>query len=191
MKRESIRNHLRPYSISNRRATTINHAFASAIAQNDDYDDEKISEALTYLGQDPDTDLICVYCDKNPAETWDHVFGLVRDKKYFGYGHTIGNLLPCCKECNSKKGNQDWRQFISKIIIDETKRLAKIKQLQSYFDHYLKPRFGQDEISNLCPDEMKEFQEVKKNIFLLMARADEIAEDIRKKVKRAVYLHAH
>ncbi len=82
MKRESIRSHLLPYSIFNRRATTINHAFASAIAQNDDYDDEKISEALTFLGQDPDKDLICVYCDERIAETWDHVFGFARARAY-------------------------------------------------------------------------------------------------------------
>ena len=190
MKRESIRSHLRPYSILNRRATTINHAFASAIAQYDDYDDEKISEALTFLGQDPNKDLICVYCDERIAETWDHVYGLVKNKKYFGYGHTLGNLLPCCKECNSKKGNQEWRRFISKIISDETARKAKIKQLQSYFDQYLKPRLGQDEINYLCPDEMKEFLEVKKNILLLMAKADEIAEDIRQKVMRTDYARA-
>jgi hypothetical protein len=36
MKRESIRNHLRPYSILGRRRITINHAFASAIAPYDE-----------------------------------------------------------------------------------------------------------------------------------------------------------
>ena len=96
----SVEKHLQPYVILSRRRTTINHAFASAIAP---FDDGRIREAVETLGQDPDADLRCAYCDKQ-AETWDHVFATVRDSRFSGHGHRLGNLLPCCKACNSAKG---------------------------------------------------------------------------------------
>lgn len=54
LKRESIKNHLRPYSICSRRVTSINHAFASATAINDVYDDELVRQAIVDLGQNPE-----------------------------------------------------------------------------------------------------------------------------------------
>jgi len=70
MKKESIKAHLAQYSIVRKRKTTIHHAFASAIAPVDVYDEEKLRTALGLLGQDAD-DLKCVYCG-GPAHTWDH-----------------------------------------------------------------------------------------------------------------------
>ena len=111
MKKDSIKRHLSPYSIFKKRATTINHAFASALAEYEEYNESRVTDAIRALGQDPDSHLDCVYCDK-PAETWDHVFGLVIAKEYSGYGHVLGNLVPCCKDCNSKKGNKNWKDFL-------------------------------------------------------------------------------
>ena len=122
MKLDSIREALRPYSILRERQTTIAHAFASAIALSDEYDSERVAQALRSLGQDPDGDLMCVYCEKAPAKTWDHVYGLVRNKQYSGFGHVLGNLVPCCMNCNESKGNRDWSQFL-KTRIHEEKRL--------------------------------------------------------------------
>lgn len=73
MKIESIKTHLRPYSIFGKRKTTINHTFASAIAPNDSYDINLLKKAIVLLGQNPEKDLKCVYCDK-PAKTWDHAW---------------------------------------------------------------------------------------------------------------------
>lgn len=111
MDKRSIRNHLKPYSIFQKRRTTINHAFASALAPYDIYDEQIIDKALKVLGQDPNGYLYCVYCGSK-AQTWDHLVGLVKDAQLRGYGHQIGNLVPCCRDCNSKKGSKDWRQFI-------------------------------------------------------------------------------
>lgn len=183
MKRDSIRAHLRPYSIYGRRVTTIHHAFASAIAPSDIYDDALIVEALRTLGQDPDQDLVCVYCDRNPAETWDHVFGLVTDKRYSGYGHTIGNLLPCCRSCNSSKGNRHWQTFLRARITDDTLYNAKVKQLRAFFERYQQPALDQSMIEQLCPDEMQELQAVKQRILELMKEADRIADNIRRNVQ--------
>jgi hypothetical protein len=146
MKRDSIRAHLRPYSIYSRRVTTINHAFASAIAPSDVYDEALIIQALRALGQDPNQDLRCVYCDRNPAETWDHVFGLVMDKRYSGYGHAIGNLLPCCRSCNSSKGNRHWKIFLRTIISDDTLYNARVEQLSAFFGRYQQPPLDQTTI---------------------------------------------
>lgn len=102
MRKTSLKGHLKPYSIFNKRRTTINHAFASALAPNDQYDETVIDDALRVLGQNPDDDLECVYCGRE-AETWDHLIGLVKNSQLRGYGHQIGNLIPCCRSCNSKK----------------------------------------------------------------------------------------
>jgi hypothetical protein len=180
MKRDSLRNHLRPYSILLRRKTTINHAFASAIALNDEYNDRLVSEALEALGQDPSADLVCAYCGENLAETWDHVFGLVKGQRYSGFGHTIGNMLPCCKPCNSSKGSKTWRQFVELRISDRDNREAKITQLDKYFGRYLaSAAFGQDQIEALCSEEMRELQDAKDQIIFLMEKADKIAAEIR------------
>lgn len=91
MKKHSIKSHLAPYSILQKRKTTINHAFASAIAPVDEYDEAKLVAAILLLGQDPASDLTCVYCDLH-ATTWDHLVGLVENAELRGYGHQIGNL---------------------------------------------------------------------------------------------------
>lgn len=100
MRYPTVRNHLKPYVMVSRRKTTINHAFAAAIAPSDDYDVQRVRQALALLGQDPDQDLRCAYCGAT-AQTWDHVFATVKDSRFSGYGHRLGNLLPCCKFCNS------------------------------------------------------------------------------------------
>lgn len=46
MKKDSIRSHLKNYSIFKKRHTTINHAFASALSVPDDYSDEQTEKAV-------------------------------------------------------------------------------------------------------------------------------------------------
>jgi len=57
MKKEDIKKHLSGYSIYSKRKTTINHAFASAIAPIDVYDEIRMKDALSYLGQNPNGNL--------------------------------------------------------------------------------------------------------------------------------------
>ena len=178
MKIQTIKSHLQPYSISKKRKTTINHAFASAIAPIDIYkeNEKRIIEAMMFLGQDTEN-LKCVYCDR-PAKTWDHVVGLVKNSDFSGSGHVIGNLLPCCKKCNSKKGNQNWKDFLNKKKDANTKK--KIKILERYFKKYSFP----NELENRFPSEMRRFKSIKKKILKLMEEADEIAEKIKRKSKK-------
>jgi hypothetical protein len=77
VRKKDIKRHLQDYSIYGKRKTTINHAFASALSVADEYDEYKIDTALLSIGQDPNNDLLCVYCDK-PAETWDHIMAVVK-----------------------------------------------------------------------------------------------------------------
>jgi 5-methylcytosine-specific restriction endonuclease McrA len=135
MRYKDIRRYLKPYSLVASRTTTINHAFAASIAPSDSYDEDRVRTALIALGQNPDADLVCAYCGAE-AETWDHVHATVRDKKFSGYGHRIGNLLPCCKPCNSKKGNKEWRVFLSELRIPEPLRRERENRIDAYLNSY-------------------------------------------------------
>ena len=116
----------------------MNHAFASAIAPVDKYDEKLVSDALSFLGQDPDSDLECVYC-QGVAETWDHLVGLVKKGQLRGYGHQIGNLVPCCRECNSSKGGKEFRVFIEQSPRIKVDRKALIGDLEGYLKRLAKP----------------------------------------------------
>ncbi len=175
MKKENIKQYLSIYSIYNKRRTTINHAFASSIAPIDSYDDIKVSEAISYLGQSPNTVLKCVYCE-DEAQTWDHLVSLVKNHELRGYGHQIGNLVPCCKECNSKKGSKDYEIFIQEHNNIRKNKEDLIKLLNSYQERYAtKLDFENLKLSQ----EYKDFILIKEEIFKLMENADLIAKKIR------------
>jgi 5-methylcytosine-specific restriction endonuclease McrA len=176
MRYTDIKRHLKPYGIVASRKTTINGAFAAAIAPCDSFEDSRVREAISALNQNPDTELLCVYCGAS-AETWDHVFAIVKDSKFSGYGHRLGNLLPCCKPCNSKKGNKDWRQFLlslpSQSSDDQAKRSAVIEA-------YLKKYIVHDPLPER-DTEYLELEKLKTEIIKLMSQADDLAQKIRGK----------
>ena len=176
MKKEDIKRHLKDYSIYQKRKTTINHAFASALSVSDEYVASKIDEGLRILGQDPQADLMCAYCDK-PAETWDHIIAIVENGKFSGYGHRINILIPC-KSCNSMKGNKSWDSFIANSRTDSSNRIDRIT-------NYI----GQDDIQINdfmelhCKKELEEFDSIKQNILSLLQKADDKAAEIRQKIR--------
>lgn len=174
MKYQDIRRYLRPYSMYASRATTMNHAFASSIAPCDEFDDLRVRSAITALGQDPDSGLRCAYCGAE-AETWDHVRATVREKKFSGHGHRIGNLLPCCKTCNSRKGNKDWRAFLHAMPAD-TQRSEREARIDYYIATYSQP----DPIPEHLP-EYRELQDLLRQVLALLKRADELASIVRSK----------
>ena len=180
MKKEDIKRHLNTYSIYNKRRTTINHAFASAIAPSDNYDEKKISEALEFLGQNPDEDLKCVFCS-DEAGTWDHLVGLVKNGELRGFGHQIGNLVPCCKKCNSKKGSKEFDKFIKeydKIFFDKDELIKLLSEYQKEFAKEINLEL----LKEKTHIEYQEFLELKKKIFELMEKADSIAEKLRENI---------
>ncbi|WP_123053474.1 HNH endonuclease [Clostridium sp. JN-1] len=177
--KESIKEHLKPYSIFGKRKTTINHAFASALASYDEYDNKKVSDAIKILGQDPNNQLKCVYCDK-PAQTWDHVLSLVKKGEFSGYGHQIGNLLPCCKECNSAKGNKPWEVYLDKLIKEPKILSEKKEKIRKYISNNTINTLQYIEKQE---DKLNEYKNIKEEILNLMKKADKIAGEIRKAVE--------
>lgn len=180
MKKKDIKRHLKDYSIFSNRSSTINHAFASALSIADDFDDKKIIMALKLLGQDPDKDLLCAYCD-NPAETWDHIKAVVSEGSFSGHGHQINNLIPCCKKCNSAKGNKEWNVFLKFKQLDTHERIDRIT---NYINHnYI------DAKNLLQTDCFKydliEFNKIKEQIFELLKKGDQKAKVIRDKIRQA------
>lgn len=155
------------------RKTTINHAFAAAIAPCDEFVESRVREAIVCLGQDPDSDLLCVYCGA-AAETWDHAFAIVQDSTFSGYGHRLGNLLPCCKPCNSKKGNKNWKQYLQSLNLQTAEQNERIAIIDGYLRKFLAP----DAILEHLP-EYQELRRIKEKIINLMSEADDIAMKIR------------
>lgn len=180
MKKESIKAHLKQYSIHGRRRTTLNHAFASAIAPNDRYEEGSIEAALEFLGQSPNSELSCVFCGKE-AETWDHLVGLVKKGDLRGLGHQIGNLVPCCKKCNSEKGGKDLALFVDQSSRIRGDRAILVKKLTDYMAKFAKP-IDLSLLKETQPDAWARYQDLKATIFDLMHEADQVAAVLRNHV---------
>ncbi len=175
MRYKDIRRFLKPYSMVASRTTTISHAFAASIAPSDTFDDQKVRMALTALGQDPDAELECAYCGVL-AETWDHVHATVQGKKFSGYGLRVGNLLPCCKPCNSRKGNKNWQTFLHSLPISEAVRSERESRIVTYLTEY--------GVKDTVPEHLPEYeqlQELRRQVLQLFREADELASIVRKK----------
>lgn len=182
MKKESITSHLKDYSIYQKRRTTINHAFAAALSPADLYDAARVSAALRLLDHDPDRDLPCIYCDK-PGQTWDHVTSTVSNGKFSGVGHQIGNLVPCCKACNSSKGSKNWVVYIDSLGLDQATRDHKVKMITAYIDQNVinvAERLEQDYSA-----ELQELEMIKQQIYQLMKSADVISTSVRRKLSQS------
>ncbi|HVV70377.1 MAG TPA: hypothetical protein VHI52_02590 [Verrucomicrobiae bacterium] len=177
MRYTSIKDHLKVYSIVAKRTTTINHAFAAAVAPHDEFDDGRVREAMRVLGQDPDGEILCAYCG-GTAETWDHVRATVAKKEFSGHGHRLGNLLPCCKACNSKKGNKDWQAYLGQMKLTEAVRAERVERIAGYLEKY-----GVVDAVLEASEEYRELVKLREEILERFKRADELAEKIRKKAQ--------
>lgn len=173
MRLRSIGNHLRPYVMVARRRTTINHAFAAAVAPSDNYDEERLREAVRILGLDPDHDLACAYCGAL-AETWDHVFATVRQSRFSGHGHTLGNLLPCCKPCNSRKGNKPWDAHLNSLGLEPAQRASRAEAISKYLETYA----VYDSVVMDTPD-IQRLEEIRKQVLSLLEEGDRVARRVR------------
>lgn len=171
MKPDSIRKHLAPYGISAKRETTIRHAFASAIAPLELYDEARVREALIGLGQRDLDNLVCTYCDR-PATSWDHLEALVAKKKASGFGHTLGNLVPACEQHNSKRGNRRWDVWAAERGVPE-ERIDAIRTHQA--------RYSTSATSlALTPAQAQRLEAIQQQILYLMKEADMVVAAARK-----------
>ena len=141
------------------------------------FDERRVADALRILGETNTDALECVYCGKN-AQTWDHVYPLVSGGEMSGYGHTLGNLVPSCRDCNSEKGSQDWRAWL-----ESTKApMSRIEAMEGYLAAYPPRRETLAELEELCPELVREFQEKRAAVLSLLGEADRVAQHIREKV---------
>ncbi|MGE2737347.1 HNH endonuclease [Mycolicibacterium vaccae] len=156
------------------RGSTINHAFASALATADVYDEQKLSEALARLGQSGTEPLICVYCEA-PGTTIDHLNGLVVNSSYTGHGHVIGNLVPCCNSCNQRKGKTPWRDWARTVGTppDQVARIADYESLAP-------PTVSQEDLKQLYPDLMEAYDRLRLLTRDMLKAADHLAREIQR-----------
>ena len=180
MKIESIKKHLSPYSIYQKRHTTIAHAFASALAPVDGYDEARLLKALKAFGQEDEDDIRCVYCER-PAQTWDHLVCLVKKGELNGYGHQIGNLVPSCKDCNSSKGAKDFRVFVAGLhSLSDAQKKRLLSRLENH-QQLAKPFKAGDSPADI-QKKLDQLKALKSQIFELMKQADVIASEIKEVV---------
>lgn len=173
---KSIRSHLAPYSIFSKRRTTIAHAFASALAPGEEFDTEKVEAALNALGQKNLQLLTCIYCGKL-AQTWDHLENLVRDGKLNGYGHQIGNLVPCCRDCNSEKGGKPFRNYVNTLKLSPTEQTDLIARLEQHLS--LATPIDTSSMDIEGKNALDQFNAIQAQMLRLMEEADKLAQIIR------------
>lgn len=66
----------------------------------------------------------CVYCNAETELLIEHAIPINKEK--LGE-HRLGNLVPSCKLCNSKKGGSDFREFLGE-------KIEHIKKIEEYMD---------------------------------------------------------
>jgi len=125
------------------------------------------------LGMDPESDLRCAYCF-DEAETWDHIFATVRNSRFSGHGHRLGNLLPCCKSCNSKKGNKPWHVHLSALSMTSEEREARTKAINNYISKY-----GVDDARVTGSADHDRLDAIRLQVLELLSEGDRLAAKIR------------
>jgi len=178
VKASSIKKYLRPSTVMGRKSTFAN-AFASALAPHDVYVPAEVADAMRDLGQDPDAELLCVYCGAEAA-TWDHVFNRVIKGDFSGHGHRVRNLVPCCRTCNESKGQKPWREFFE--TRNPTDKEERIRRVEQFLDSTAAQPMGTEAMRHKAGEELVRFLEIRSQVFDLMAEADRLAAIIRQKV---------
>ncbi|NBS70899.1 HNH endonuclease [bacterium] len=156
------------------RTSTISHAFASALAISDPYDESALAESLKILGQSTKEPLRCVFCT-SPARTIDHLNGLVEKSRFTGHGHVIGNLVPCCEPCNTSKGSKPWRTFAKAVGTPD----EQIERIAAY--EALAPTpMSEDDLRALYPDLMEAYARMRSLCHEMLRTTDNLAAEIQR-----------
>lgn len=187
----TIGKYLRPQNVSCR-TSTISAQFASALSRNDDFaDKEAIRNALKQLGVDADSEQVCFYCDA-VSTGWDHLNPTTHGKEPSGYGHVLGNLVPCCPTCNSSKGGRHWTPFIRSQVVENALRLRyptettdeldqRIRKKEESISVYEKlVRRNESEPNPQAEELVQQIKAARDRINLELQRADELLVQLRK-----------
>lgn len=169
---------MKKVSIAGERGSSINNAFASALAMVSAFDEEAINKALEKLDQSPTEPLRCVYCG-DPATDADHLIGLVKATRYTGHGQVIGNLVPSCGPCNQRKGNKPWRDWAESEGVSK-ERIARIAEYESLAP----PAVSEEHLKELYPDLMEAYEKLKNLCKDVMRAADNLANEVQRLEKK-------
>lgn len=104
------------------RISTLRRSMACTLLNRDACTPEQEQEWMKFF---PDNK--CAYCGQE-ATHLDHLHPMVRNNEPTGYGTDPGNLVPCCKKCNTPKGNMDWEDFIHSSNCEHTVKPNKTIQ---------------------------------------------------------------
>ena len=88
------------------RISTLRRSMACTLMNRDACTPEQEQVWLSFFPDDK-----CAYCGQE-ATHLDHLHPMIRDNEPTGYGTDPGNLVPCCKKCNTPKSNMDWVEFM-------------------------------------------------------------------------------
>jgi hypothetical protein len=165
---------MRKIRIKSERGSSVNNAFASALAMFSSVSDDAINEALKVLGQPPTGPLVCVYCGE-PEQEIDHLNGLVEATRYTGNGQVIGNLVPACGDCNGRKGKKAWKKW----AVDEGISPDQIKRIEDY-QSLAPPAVSEERLKELYPDLMAAYEKLRILCQDVFSAADHLADEIQR-----------
>ena len=104
------------------RISTLRRSMACTLLNRDACTPEQEKEWLKFF---PDNK--CAYCGQE-ATHLDHLHPMIRDNEPTGYGTDPGNLVPCCKKCNTPKSNMEWEDFMRSSKCEHTAKPNKTLQ---------------------------------------------------------------
>lgn len=125
------------------RTSSMTNAFYNGILPVVKHSKEEEKKLKALLNYDDTKGWQCIYCGK-PANTFDHLNSLIKDKQPTGYFSEPGNLVPSCNSCNSSKGKKHWQEFMDtalnnyknnnpkKLKIDNSQYDKAVKQLKGF-----------------------------------------------------------
>ena len=177
MKIEKFKERMKPHRLLSR-SSTVTHEYAKALAPADEYDQNKLEAAFQKMGLFENGTLLCAYCS-NTATTVDHLNPLVVNKKFSGWGHVFGNLVPACRNCNESKGGKPWREFAEKRNVSE----SQIQKLEAYESQASTP-VSQDELAKLYPDLISAYEHMRKINLDALVTAQHLANELHRLEKQ-------
>ncbi len=110
------------------------------------------------------------------AQGLDHIRATGQNIGFIVQCHRIGNLLPSCTECNSKKRSMHWRDFLKKYKSKDKTYKRRVRRITAYTNQY--------KVSNLSFKRIPEYQALQRKlekVLKLLNEADKLAAIVRTK----------
>ena len=112
-KQQPLNIRFKSYPIGNAQNWTVRNILSNLGQES--FNEEDWKETTLYFSNS------CAYCGEKGELQMDHVIPI---NKTSAGEHHLGNLVPSCKSCNSKKGNKNHYDFLG----NDLKRIKKIEQ---------------------------------------------------------------